>query len=111
MPSGPRMWIRMAPPGRTSSSQTVLVKYLGPHHFIICSWSIHALNTTSRGASKTRVISTLYLFGGSSGVIVSLPWLLSVRSILLLLLLELGGCSAEQMFYYGDASIRYYLVT
>src|ERR1700690_1791266 len=51
------MWMRMAPPGRASTSQTGIVKRCGPHHFARCFGSVHALNTSSRGASKTRVIS------------------------------------------------------
>src|SRR6266852_1869354 len=55
MPSGPRMWMRMAPPGRTSSSQTGFVNPWGPHHCATRFGSVQALNTSSRGASKTRV--------------------------------------------------------
>src|SRR3989442_12554009 len=33
----------------------VFVKPFGPHHCATCARSIHALNTSSRGASKTRV--------------------------------------------------------
>src|SRR5271169_3665936 len=51
------MWMRMAPPGRASTSQTGIVKRCGPHHFAKCFGSVHALNTSSRGASNTRVIS------------------------------------------------------
>src|ERR1700730_11936287 len=50
------MCTRIAPPGRASSSQTGFVKPLGPHHCASSCGSVHALNTTSRGASNTRVI-------------------------------------------------------
>src|SRR6266436_2463034 len=33
----------------------VFVKPIGPHHCATCLGSVHALNTSSRGASKTRV--------------------------------------------------------
>src|SRR5882762_453050 len=32
----------------------VFVKPIGPHHCATCLGSVHALNTSSRGASKTR---------------------------------------------------------
>src|SRR5713101_99968 len=47
--------MRMAPPGRTSSSQTGFVNPCGPHHRATSFGSVHALNTSSRGASKARV--------------------------------------------------------
>src|SRR5713101_596406 len=56
--SGPRMTMRKEPPGRTSISQIGLVNPFGPHHFAICFGSIHALNTTSRGASRRRVMTS-----------------------------------------------------
>src|ERR1700732_1343833 len=55
-PSGARMTILSAPPGLRSISQTGLVKVFGPHHFASCFGSVHALNTSSRGALKTRVM-------------------------------------------------------
>src|ERR1700688_4368084 len=56
LPSGLRIWMRSAPPTRASISQTGLVKPFGPHHCASCLASVHALNTSARGASKTRVI-------------------------------------------------------
>src|SRR5271167_2938764 len=55
-PSGARMWMRMAPPTRASSSQTGLVKPFGPHHCASVAASVQALNTSARGASKVRVM-------------------------------------------------------
>src|ERR1700682_980059 len=49
------MGMRTAPPGRTSRSQTGFVNLWGPHHFATCFGSVQALNTSSRGASNTRV--------------------------------------------------------
>src|SRR5256712_485323 len=73
LPSGPRMLIRMAPPGRTSSSQTGAVKSFGGNHCAICFGSVHALNTRSRGASNTRVVTSSRSLAGSdilaSGVV------------------------------------------
>src|SRR5437899_12643481 len=47
--------MRMAPPGRKSNSHTGLVNLWGPHHRATCFGSVHTLNTSSRGASNTRV--------------------------------------------------------
>src|SRR5258707_634238 len=55
-PSEARMRIRIAPPARTSSSHTGLVKPFGPHHCATWLGSVQTLNTSSLGASKTRVI-------------------------------------------------------
>src|SRR5229473_6363812 len=49
------MTIRRAPPGRTSISQTGLLKPCGPHHCATCLGSVHIWKTSSRGASKMRV--------------------------------------------------------
>src|ERR1700722_5357988 len=58
MPLGPRMWIRMDPPGRGSSSQTGLENPRGPNHCATCFGSVHASNTSSRGASRMRVMTS-----------------------------------------------------
>src|SRR5712692_6833194 len=47
--------MRIAPPGRTSSSQTGFVNPCGPHHCATRFGSVQALNTSSRGTSKTLV--------------------------------------------------------
>src|SRR5260370_10089669 len=47
--------MRMAPPGFASSSHTGFVNPRGPHHCATCFGSIHTLNTSSRGASNSRV--------------------------------------------------------
>src|SRR5258708_28531562 len=47
--------MRIAPPGRKSNSQTGLVNPRGPHHCATCFGSVHTLNTSSRGASNSRV--------------------------------------------------------
>src|SRR5260370_12893330 len=49
------MYIRIAPGGRKSNSQTGLVNPRGPHHCATCFGSVHTLNTSSRGASNSRV--------------------------------------------------------
>src|SRR5246127_337924 len=55
-PSGDFMQQRNFPPTRKSISQTGAVKPFGPHHCITYFGSVHAFQTNSRGASKTRVI-------------------------------------------------------
>src|SRR5258708_11629146 len=47
--------MRIAPPGRGSNSHTGFVKPCGPHHSATHFGSVQALNTSSRGASNTRV--------------------------------------------------------
>src|SRR5258708_17842861 len=49
------MSMRMAPPGRTSTWQTGLVNPRGPHHCSKCFGSIHAFQTSLRGASNVRI--------------------------------------------------------
>src|SRR6266852_9842886 len=46
---------RQTPPGFTSILWVVVVKPFGPHHCPMCSGSVHAFHTSSRGASNTRV--------------------------------------------------------
>src|SRR6202789_85370 len=55
-PSGVFMQRRDFPPTRKSILQTGAVKPFGPHHCITYFGSVHAFQTNSRGASKTRVI-------------------------------------------------------
>src|SRR5262245_21976292 len=58
VPSGARITLRQAPPGRSSPSEWGTVNPLGAHHLSRCSLRIHAWNTRLRGASKTRVTSS-----------------------------------------------------
>src|SRR5581483_5082521 len=51
------MMKRQTPPGRTSISCVVVVKPFGPHQRSICCCSVHARNTTARGASNVRVVT------------------------------------------------------
>src|SRR5215469_6077356 len=52
------MWIRYAPPGRSSLRSTVLLNPRGPHHLAMCSDCVHASKTSLRGASNTRSITS-----------------------------------------------------
>src|SRR2546421_53677 len=54
-PSGVFMQQRNFPPTRKSIWQTGAVKPFGPHHCITYFGSVHAFQTSSRGASKTLV--------------------------------------------------------
>src|SRR6201996_5618333 len=54
-PSGVLMQQRNFPPTRKSILQTGAVKPLGPHHCITYLGSVHAFQTSSRGASKILV--------------------------------------------------------
>src|SRR5665213_888660 len=55
-PSGAFMQQRDFPPTRKSILQTGAVKPFGPHLCMTYFGSVHAFQTNSRGASKTRVI-------------------------------------------------------
>src|SRR6185437_5944484 len=46
---------RQTPPGRKSKECVVVVKPSGPHHCARCFASVKAANTSSRGASNTRL--------------------------------------------------------
>src|SRR3974390_3639017 len=54
-PSGVFVQQRNFPPTRKSIWQTLAVKPFGPHHCITYFGSVHAFQTSSRGASKTLV--------------------------------------------------------
>src|SRR5580704_6782561 len=54
-PSGVLMQQRNFPPTRKSILQTGAVNPFGPHHCITYFGSVHAFQTSSRGASKTLV--------------------------------------------------------
>src|SRR5215472_14886718 len=56
-PSGVFVQQRNFPPTRKSISQKGTVKPFGPHHCITYFGSVHAFQTSSRGASKTLVIT------------------------------------------------------
>src|ERR1700721_92561 len=72
-PSGAFMQQRSFPPTRKSISQTGAVKPLGPHHCMMYFGSVHAFQTSSRGASKTLVMVirsiSLTLFSAISGLL------------------------------------------
>src|SRR6187455_1130030 len=46
---------RHTPPGRMSNALVVVVKPSGPHHCDRCLGSVHAVHTSSRGASNSRM--------------------------------------------------------
>src|ERR1700728_3062868 len=72
-PSAVFMHKRDFPPTRKSIWQTGAVNPFGPHHCITYFGSVHAFQTTSRGASKTLVITirsvSLTVFSAISGLL------------------------------------------
>src|SRR2546422_7761937 len=50
--------MNMAPPGRPSNSAIRLPTIFGPHHFCRCSGCVNTSKTRSRGASKTRSMTS-----------------------------------------------------
>src|SRR5579859_3985068 len=78
VPSGPRISMYIRPPGRGSTSITGLEKLWGPHHWARYFGSVHAFQTSSRGASKTRVrlsslVSTSLFLAVMAGMFLLLP--------------------------------------
>src|SRR5437867_12823877 len=70
--------MKLFPPGRASNSATGMPTIFGPHHFCRCSGCVNTSKTRSRGASKTRSM-TSSLVGSSTTLS------LSAMSLLLLL--------------------------
>src|SRR5205809_6972106 len=68
------MTMRYVPPGRTSISQTGTVKVCGPHHSDICFGSVHALNTSVRGALMMRVKTISFFARSTSILVVAVIW-------------------------------------
>src|SRR5688572_16041277 len=58
---------RQTPPGRTSISWVVVVKPRGPHQCVTWLGSVHVSNTSSRGASKSRVTTSSRSAVGPAG--------------------------------------------
>src|SRR6185369_2700248 len=79
----PCMMKRQAPPGFTLISWVVVVKPLGPHHFPTCFGSVKALNTSSRGASMSRVM-TISRSAVSPAAALPARWAFSLVTLLLL---------------------------
>src|SRR5207247_4591600 len=55
--AGDRMQLRYLPPTRRSILQTGVVNPFGPYQRAKCPGSVHAFQTSSRGTSKTRVMT------------------------------------------------------
>src|SRR5277367_175583 len=72
-PSGAFMQQRNFPPTRKSIWQAGAVKPFGPHHCMMYFGSVHAFQTSSRGASKTLVTTirsiSLAVFFAISGLL------------------------------------------
>src|SRR5580698_7912292 len=88
-PSGVLMQQRNFPPTRKSILQTGQVKPFGPHHCITYFGSVHAFQTSSRGASKTRVTTIRSI---------SLSVLLAISGLLLLHLIYNHFQLVESLF-------------
>src|SRR5512133_2006599 len=50
--------MKIFPPGRASNSVTEMPTIFGPHHFCSCSGCVNTSKTRSRGASKTRSMTS-----------------------------------------------------
>src|SRR5258708_37909262 len=81
-PSGERITVRNIPPGRRSISQSTVFHGAGVNHFLTCSGTVHAAQTSSGGTSTTRKSTR----GSNCG------W----RSFHLLLLLQQNRCRVDR---------------
>src|SRR5260370_34235208 len=63
---------RYLPPTRRSILQAGAVKRSGPHQRLRCSQFVHAFHTSSRGASKTRVMTISRSWVSVSGIFCAL---------------------------------------
>src|SRR6266446_8488990 len=66
LPSGARIIASHLPPGRRSSSTTGAVKPSGPHQFFACTGSDHTFQRRSRGASKVRLMTSVFSAGAAA---------------------------------------------
>src|ERR1700722_3811818 len=92
---------RSFPPTRKSISQTGQVKPFGPHHCMMYFGSVHAFQTSSRGASKTRVTTirstSLPLFSVISDLLfLHLPFFISPFFISLITTSSLSKLSSQK---------------
>src|SRR5690606_779744 len=67
-PSGPSSMTRNLPPGRRSISHGGALKPLGPHQDAMWPGSVHAFQSSSRGASNTREMTISRSATNSEGV-------------------------------------------
>src|SRR3954452_10408311 len=96
--------MRKAPPTLTSSSQTGIVKILGPNQRAMCFGSVQACHTSARGTSKIRVMTTRRSFGK---VVVSLADIISLHLIAGVSLLQLADIEPLHLQEgFGDAVDR-----
>src|SRR6185436_6545670 len=87
---------RHTPPGRMSKALVVVVKPFGPHHCDRCLGSVHASNTSARGASSSR--TAMIAFGSRSRSMLFLAATLRLLSLLGLQFLEVDLQPIEALF-------------
>src|SRR5256885_17138071 len=76
------MMKRHTPPGRTSISWIVLRKPFGPHQWTTCFGSVHIRQTSSRGASKTRVATISFCAAFATAMFLLLLFLFELAQVL-----------------------------
>src|SRR5882757_11126099 len=87
-PSGPRITIRFAPPGRTSSSTTGVVQGRGVNHFLRSSGSVQARKTFSRGALMIKEMASSRSDDGVTGTAVTFDGRASLFVLIMIWLSE-----------------------
>src|SRR6266568_835411 len=76
------MMKRHTPPGCTSISWIVFVKPFGPHQWTTCRGSVHIRQTSSRGASKTRVAAISFCAAFATAMFLLLFFFLQLVQVL-----------------------------
>ena len=79
MPSGSRITIRLAPPGRTSSWACEMVQGLGTNHWGISAASVQQRYSLAAGASIRRVSTRSNGWAAGAGGAVSLGMALAYK--------------------------------
>src|SRR5262249_39318492 len=95
LPSSALRHPRHVPPGRASCSKWVAVKPRGPIQCLACDRSVHTFQTSVRGASKVRVMTSTRSSGSMTGA--GALALAVLAAMLLLLGLQLAQVFIESI--------------
>src|SRR5215467_15721426 len=97
LPSSALRHPRHVPPGCASCSKCVAVKPRGPIHCLACDGSVHTFQTSARGASKMRVMTSTRSSGSMTAAGAGALALAVLAAMLLLLGLQLSQVLIESI--------------
>src|SRR5262249_36894224 len=95
LPSSALRHPRHVPPGCASCSKCVAVKPRGPIQCLACDGSVHTFQTSARGASKMRVMTSIRSSGSMTAAGAEALRLRALAALLLLLGLQLPRALLE----------------